>query len=60
MSHKDLNSVNRASPKRGANYVQAGLWKAFANRDANLITGQQNFSHGETAKARHRNGRALA
>jgi putative intracellular protease/amidase len=33
----------------GANYVQAGLWRAFAVRDGNLITGQQNFSGGETA-----------
>ena len=36
--------------KLGANYVQAGLWKGFAIRDGNLITGQQNFSGGETAK----------
>ncbi len=35
----------------GANYVQAGLWKGFAVRDGNLITGQQNFSGAETAKA---------
>jgi len=28
----------------GANYVQAGLWREFAIRDGNLITGQQNFS----------------
>src|SRR5215813_12127295 len=35
--------------KIGANYVQAGLWKGFAIRDANLITGQQNFSGSETA-----------
>jgi putative intracellular protease/amidase len=35
--------------KLGANYVQAGLWKGFAVRDGNLITGQQNFSGGETA-----------
>jgi putative intracellular protease/amidase len=35
----------------GANYVQAGLWKGFAVRDGNLITGQQNFSGTETAKA---------
>jgi putative intracellular protease/amidase len=28
----------------GANYVQAGLWRDFAVRDGNLITGQQNFS----------------
>jgi putative intracellular protease/amidase len=35
--------------KIGANYVQAGLWKGFAIRDGNLITGQQNFSGSETA-----------
>lgn len=34
----------------GGNYVQAGLWKGFAVRDGNLITGQQNFSGGETAQ----------
>jgi len=34
----------------GANYVQAGLWRGFAVRDRNLITGQQNFSGAETAK----------
>ena len=33
----------------GANYVHAGLWRSFAIRDANLVTGQQNFSGGETA-----------
>lgn len=32
------------------NYVQAGLWKGFAIRDGNLITGQQNFSGTETAE----------
>ena len=35
----------------GANYVQAGLWRSFAVRDGNLITGQQNFSGAETARA---------
>lgn len=35
----------------GANYVQAGLWRGFAVRDGNLITGQQNFSGSETAEA---------
>lgn len=35
----------------GANYVQAGLWRAFAIRDGNLVTGQQNFSGAETARA---------
>ncbi|GAB2588664.1 type 1 glutamine amidotransferase domain-containing protein [Spirosoma areae] len=34
----------------GANYIQAGLWRGFAFRDGNLITGQQNFSGAETAK----------
>ena len=34
----------------GANYIQAGLWKGFAVRDGNLITGQQNFSGEETAR----------
>jgi putative intracellular protease/amidase len=34
----------------GANYLQAGLWRGFAVRDGNLITGQQNFSGEETAR----------
>ena len=34
----------------GVNYVQAGLWRSFAVRDGNLITGQQNFSGTETAR----------
>ena len=36
--------------KLGANYVQAGMWRGFAIRDGNLITGQQNFSGLETAR----------
>jgi putative intracellular protease/amidase len=36
--------------KLGANYIQAGLWKSFAVRDGNLITGQQNYSGADTAK----------
>lgn len=36
--------------KMGANYVQAGLWRSFAVRDGNLVTGQQNFSGAETAR----------
>jgi putative intracellular protease/amidase len=36
--------------KLGANYIQAGLWRGFAVRDGNLITGQQNFSGMETAE----------
>lgn len=35
----------------GANYVQAGAWRAFAIRDGNLVTGQQNFSGAATARA---------
>jgi putative intracellular protease/amidase len=37
--------------KLGANYIQSGRWRGFAVRDGNLITGQQNFSGTETAKA---------
>lgn len=29
--------------KLGVNYIQAGLWRGFAVRDGNLITGQQIF-----------------
>jgi putative intracellular protease/amidase len=36
--------------KLGANYVQAGMWRGFAVRDGNLVTGQQNFSGAETAR----------
>jgi putative intracellular protease/amidase len=36
--------------KLGANYIQAGLWRGFAIRDGNLVTGQQNFSGTETAE----------
>lgn len=36
--------------KLGANYVQAGLWRGFAIRDGNLLTGQQNLSGMETAE----------
>jgi len=35
--------------KLGANFIQAGLWKGFAIRDGNLVTGQQNFSGTEVA-----------
>ena len=36
--------------QRGANYVQAGLFKAFAIRDQNLITGQQQYSGKKVAE----------
>ena len=35
---------------RGANYVQAGLFKAFAIRDNQLITGQQQYSGTKVAR----------
>jgi putative intracellular protease/amidase len=34
----------------GANYIQAGLFRAFAVRDGRLITGQQQYSGGEVAR----------
>jgi len=43
--------VEDAMKEIGANFIQAGMWRAFAVRDGNLITGQQNFSGGETARA---------
>ena len=36
--------------KKGAHFIHGGLWKGFAIRDENLITGQQNFSGRETAQ----------
>jgi putative intracellular protease/amidase len=36
--------------QRGANYVQAGLFKAFAIRDNQLITGQQQYSGTDVAR----------
>ncbi|SMC16375.1 Putative intracellular protease/amidase [Andreprevotia lacus DSM 23236] len=42
--------IEDALKQLGANYIQAGLWRSFAIRDGNLITGQQNFSGLETAR----------
>jgi putative intracellular protease/amidase len=36
--------IEDAARERGANYVEGGLWKAYAVRDGRLITGQQQFS----------------
>jgi putative intracellular protease/amidase len=36
--------------ERGANYVQGGLFKAFAIRDGRLITGQQQYSGRKVAE----------
>jgi putative intracellular protease/amidase len=35
---------------RGANYIQGGLFKAFAARDGRLVTGQQQYSGREVAR----------
>jgi putative intracellular protease/amidase len=43
-------SVEDAMKIIGAKYVQAGLWKPFAVRDGNLVTGQQNYSGAATAR----------
>lgn len=42
--------IEDAATERGANYVQGGVWRAFAVRDGRLITGQQQYSGGEVAK----------
>ena len=48
MAHRVAPQVT--APQIGANYVPAGLWRGFAIREVNFITGQQNFSGEETAK----------
>jgi putative intracellular protease/amidase len=42
--------IEDAAKEHGANYVEGGLWKAYAVRDGRLITGQQQFSGKELAK----------
>jgi putative intracellular protease/amidase len=42
--------IEDEAKKRGANFVQAGLFKAFAIRDMNLITGQQQYSGTKVAE----------
>ncbi|MGH3145343.1 MAG: type 1 glutamine amidotransferase domain-containing protein [Rubrobacter sp.] len=42
--------IEDAAKERGANYVEGGLWKAYAVRDGRLITGQQQFSGREVAR----------
>ena len=39
-----------ALKERGANYIQAGLFKAFAVRDGRLVTGQQQYSGREVTR----------
>lgn len=43
--------IEDAMREIGANYIHAGLWRGFAVRDGNLVTGQQNYSGSETARA---------
>lgn len=42
--------IEDAAKERGANYIQGGMFKAFAVRDGRLITGQQQYSGAATAK----------
>lgn len=42
--------IEDAFKERGANYVQGGLFKPFAVRDGNLITGQQQYSARKVAQ----------
>jgi len=42
--------IEDVSKEHGANYIQGGLWKAFAVRDGRLITGQQQYSGSKTAR----------
>lgn len=42
--------IEDAMKEIGSNYIQAGMWRGFAVRDGNLVTGQQNFSGAETAR----------
>jgi putative intracellular protease/amidase len=42
--------IEDAAKERGANYVEGGLWKAYAVRDGRLITGQQQFSGARLAE----------
>jgi putative intracellular protease/amidase len=43
--------IEDALRERGANYVHAGLFKAFVVRDGRLITGQQQYSSRKVAQA---------
>jgi putative intracellular protease/amidase len=42
--------IEDEAKKRGANFIQGGLFKAFAVRDMNLITGQQQYSARKVAE----------
>jgi putative intracellular protease/amidase len=42
--------IEDEAKRRGSNYIQAGLFKAFAIRDQNLITGQQQYSGRKVAE----------
>lgn len=42
--------LEEALRARGANYIQAGLFKPFAVRDGRLVTGQQHYSGREVAR----------
>jgi putative intracellular protease/amidase len=41
--------IEDAAAERGAHFIHNGLFRAFATRDGNLITGQQQYSGGRVA-----------
>jgi putative intracellular protease/amidase len=42
--------IEDAARERSANYIEGGLWRPFAVRDGNLITGQQQYSGRKVAE----------
>lgn len=42
--------IEDAAREHGANYVEGGLWRAFAVRDGRLIAGQQQYSGRKVAE----------
>jgi putative intracellular protease/amidase len=42
--------IEDAALASGANFIRAAVWQAFAIRDGQLITGQQQYSGGATAR----------
>jgi hypothetical protein len=45
--------------KLGANFIQAGLWKGFAIRDGNLVTGPAELQRRRGRRCDPRGGRAM-
>ena len=45
-----IGRIEDEAKGRGANFVQGGLFRAFAVRDGQLITGQQQYSGAKVAE----------